>query len=608
MRKVTTAEKFKIPHKYFTRANKNKEDSVNLSPANLTKFLPSALRTEEQNLRFGENVKEIDFNTDIETESTKIGGQTSTPKESELFKFQADPHTPEDQIVRDKFAQLEPSAPPVFNSDKVPESDNLFKLDDDEILSDKNLELRNSTENVNEPEIKQPIQSHQHRIIDNDQFVQEPFNDISSTINFQKYSQDPTLQVRENTRVTKRRKSEERVSPFHSDTFKIKTSFKTKDNVEINKNNQVGDKSVKSNLKSQYSYQSYPHAINMASALKLEKFEGTISGQAALNWLSVFQQWCHFYELTDQKKASSFPFHLEKHAKIWYDTLPERVKFNYAALIDAFKRRFKKASDTMDLSVLQCTQKKDESSSDYLSRLSKIVTNNSIPESVFLAVAMNGLNAGIKALVITKEPKNIEELRHAAQLAENATASHANEIKTSYDKVLSEIKSLKDDIKSVNAIQECKPDEDINSLVMATSPYMPANNQQQSANNRDRQPQWDSYPNRPYNQNYNQNWQNGSNQRWGQNFVPRQFNQNFGNRGQYQSNRGQYQDRRNPNQDRRNFGNNNPRGNFNRFNNQNQQCLYCLGYCRSRNFCPAKDVQCHECGKRGPFFKSMFER
>ncbi len=137
MRKVTTAEKFKIPHKYFTRANKNKEDSVNLSPANLTKFLPSALRTEEQNLRFGENVKEIDFNTDIETESTKIGGQTSTPKESELFKFQADPHTPEDQIVRDKFAQLEPSAPPVFNSDKVPESDNIFKLDDDEFLSEK---------------------------------------------------------------------------------------------------------------------------------------------------------------------------------------------------------------------------------------------------------------------------------------------------------------------------------------------------------------------------------------------------------------------------------------------------------------------------------------
>ncbi|CAG2219675.1 unnamed protein product [Mytilus edulis] len=323
MRKVTTAEKFKIPHKYFTRASKNKEDSVNFSPANLTKFLPSALRTEEQNLRFGENVKEIDFNTDIETESTKIGDKR--------------------QLRRKIFAG------PDLTSERKDKND-------------------------------------------------------------------------------KKRKSEEKVSPFHSDTFKIKTSVKTKDNVEINKNNQVGDKSVTSNLKSQYSYQSYPNAINMASALKLEKFEGTIS-----------------------------------------------------------------------------------------------------------------------------EPKNIEELRHAAQLAENATASHANEIQTSYDKVLSEIKSLKDDIKSVNAIQECKPDEDINSLVMATSPYMPANNQQQSANNRDKQPQWDSYPTRPYNQNYNQNWQNGSNQRWGQNFVPRQFNQNFGNRGQYQSNRGQYQDRRNPNQDRRNF-------------------------------------------------------
>ncbi|XP_052103124.1 uncharacterized protein LOC127736606 [Mytilus californianus] len=617
MRKVTTADKLKLPHQYFTRANKNKESTDIFSPANLTKFLPSVLRTDEQNLRFGETIKEIDFNTEIETESTKIGGQTSTPKESDLFKFQLIQQTPEDQIVRDKFKQSEPSAPPILNSDDIPKSADIFKSDDEELLSEKNLELDISKENVIVPDLKPPIQSHQRRLSDTDHFLPEQFNDNSSHVKFQKYSQYPTFQVREQKSAVKRRTSAERVSQLPSDTFNIdKNSDKNKDNVRINKTNQLENKSVPSNLKSQYSYHSYPNTINMASALKLEKFEGAASGQAALNWLSVFQQWCQFYELSDQKKASSFPFHLEKHAKIWYDTLSEKVKMNYTALMDAFKKRFKKASDTMDLSVLQCTQKKDESSSDYLSRLSKIVTNNNIPEAVFLAVAMNGLNSGIKALVITKEPKNIEELRHAAQLAENATSSNTNEIKTSYDNVLSEIKSLKDEIKSVNAVQECKTDEDINSLVMATSPYSPPNNQQQPVIYRDRQPQRDSYPNRPfYNQNwqngsnpnrpfYNQNWQNGSSQRWGQNFVPRQFDQNFGNRGRYQGNRDQYQDRRNPNQDRRNFGNNIPRGNYNGTNNQNQKCFYCLGYCRSRYNCPAKEAQCHECGKRGHFSKA----
>jgi hypothetical protein len=51
--------------------------------------------------------------------------------------------------------------------------------------------------------------------------------------------------------------------------------------------------------------------------------------------------YCSFYDLSDKKSADSFPFHLEGHAKIWYDTIPDSQKANFDNLITLFKNRFK---------------------------------------------------------------------------------------------------------------------------------------------------------------------------------------------------------------------------------------------------------------------------
>jgi hypothetical protein len=37
----------------------------------------------------------------------------------------------------------------------------------------------------------------------------------------------------------------------------------------------------------------------------------------------MYKQYCSFYDLSDKKSADSFPFHLEDHAKIWYNTIPD---------------------------------------------------------------------------------------------------------------------------------------------------------------------------------------------------------------------------------------------------------------------------------------------
>ena len=41
-----------------------------------------------------------------------------------------------------------------------------------------------------------------------------------------------------------------------------------------------------------------------------------------------------------------------------------------------------------------------------------------------MTVAMNGLKPELKTIVMTKEPKNVEELRHCATLAEKAISSN----------------------------------------------------------------------------------------------------------------------------------------------------------------------------------------
>ena len=59
---------------------------------------------------------------------------------------------------------------------------------------------------------------------------------------------------------------------------------------------------------------------------------------------------------------------------------------------------------------------------------------------------------------MTKEPKNVEELRHCATLAEKAISS--NTVNTISQTVLEEIQTLKDQLKSVNIVQDVPPQTD----------------------------------------------------------------------------------------------------------------------------------------------------
>ncbi|CAG2197362.1 unnamed protein product [Mytilus edulis] len=80
--------------------------------------------------------------------------------------------------------------------------------------------------------------------------------------------------------------------------------------------------------------------FNMSSFLKIEKFKGD-NTQNPETWLTNFNQYCSFYDLSKKKSAESFSFHLEGHAKIWHDTVSDSKNQHFDFLIAAFKDRFK---------------------------------------------------------------------------------------------------------------------------------------------------------------------------------------------------------------------------------------------------------------------------
>ena len=106
--------------------------------------------------------------------------------------------------------------------------------------------------------------------------------------------------------------------------------------------------------------------FNMASNLKIDKFKGD-NAQNVDTWLSMYKQYCSFDDLSDKKSADSFPFHLEGHAKIWYDTIPDSQKTNFDNLITLFKNRFKDKQHLLDLTILQTHQGWNDTVLDYLS-------------------------------------------------------------------------------------------------------------------------------------------------------------------------------------------------------------------------------------------------
>lgn len=199
---------------------------------------------------------------------------------------------------------------------------------------------------------------------------------------------------------------------------------------------------------------SFLSTFKMFSIINLDKFKGD-GTQDVKTWFTNFGQWAKFHDLPDEKIIDAFPFYLEGHAKIWYDSLSAEQKLNHKTIKNLFQERFKELDKFLDLSVLQMKQDETEPVDDFLTRLIKKGTIKNISDKILLSVAMNGLRSDIRTHVVTQNPKSIEQLRKIAILAEKFQPSQSITLEN-YEHLLTEIQSLKEKIKTQSEINDMK--------------------------------------------------------------------------------------------------------------------------------------------------------
>ena len=152
------------------------------------------------------------------------------------------------------------------------------------------------------------------------------------------------------------------------------------------------------------------------TGIHLEKFAGDDSVDAK-SWLNWFERYCLFHKQDEGQQLLTLPFYLTSHARIWYDALPDAAKTDLKTLKEAFESRFRK-QDILDTELLDITQRPEESCNDYFTRVLKKAQQSTEDKSLVSSLAIKGLRPAIKQIVMPQNPKDFDDARQRAILAE----------------------------------------------------------------------------------------------------------------------------------------------------------------------------------------------
>ena len=190
----------------------------------------------------------------------------------------------------------------------------------------------------------------------------------------------------------------------------------------------------------------------------LKRFNGK---QSAVTWWCQFLAFIQLQRLTARDAITSLHFYLEGAAETWFASLDPIIKTSLEAIREAFMARFRPSSK-LNLKLLECSQKEDETVEDYFHRITSSLADRPIDQDWLVHELMKGLKSEIKKPVIQEDPQTLEELRNTATRAEvaerfsgGATVSKGPAADNSkLDVIMDKIASLD---ASVNAFQREKP-------------------------------------------------------------------------------------------------------------------------------------------------------
>ena len=156
--------------------------------------------------------------------------------------------------------------------------------------------------------------------------------------------------------------------------------------------------------------------------IKLDHFRGN-PGDRGDSWLSWYRNLADGSGWDEKMRCNWMPFHLEDHAKVWYEAQPETTKQDWKKLCEDFKARFNGSDGLSSYSTfLNTKQLPDESCANYFTRFIRASANRDCPNSFLIEVVVNGLLPKIKAIVMPKDLQTLEAVRKAACLAERTVA------------------------------------------------------------------------------------------------------------------------------------------------------------------------------------------
>ncbi|VDI45500.1 Hypothetical predicted protein [Mytilus galloprovincialis] len=158
------------------------------------------------------------------------------------------------------------------------------------------------------------------------------------------------------------------------------------------------------------------------------------------NWLLYFRKWIKINSILNENACHYLPFYLKESAKVWFDGLNENIQNSTENLEIGLVERFSRNEDDIELDV---KQKENESVLEFFDRLRIIAKDLEIPENLEFIMDKKGLLPKLNTSIILSNPKNLNELKQAAIIAEKC-ANVRKTIKDSDCSNLNVIKQNKD--------------------------------------------------------------------------------------------------------------------------------------------------------------------
>ena len=153
--------------------------------------------------------------------------------------------------------------------------------------------------------------------------------------------------------------------------------------------------------------------------VKLERFSGSET-ENPKEWLKKFETYTEFQGWKDEKKYAAFKLMLDGVAELWFKSLDEESKADFATASALLRTRFERKTPTWVEVEGLFSQKQGpgESVDDYIKKLRIISAELNLQPETYMTIFIRGLQSQIQETVANHNPKTPEEAEEWAKVSE----------------------------------------------------------------------------------------------------------------------------------------------------------------------------------------------